>query len=117
MKSGLDEVDEMIINLKLELSKLNRDRSYLILDKSLMLYFVFLFVGVLGFVQGYLSVTFLYILVYFGICVLIVGLVPYVITMRKESQNMNELLYSMENMVDSTKENDHKSKTKKVKRK
>jgi hypothetical protein len=95
-KEALSGLDEMIINLKLELSRLNRDKSHLVLDKSLMLYFVFLFVGVLGFVNGYLSGTFLQILVYFGICVLVIGLVPYVMTMKKESDKMNELVETME---------------------
>lgn len=95
-KDTVTGLDEMIINLKLELSRLNRDKSHLVLDKSLMLYFVFLFVGVLGFVNGYLSGTFLQILVYFGICVLVIGLVPYVMTMKKESDRMNELVEAME---------------------
>ena len=99
-------VDEMIINLKLELSRLNRDKSHLVLDKSLMLYFVFLFVGVLGFVNGYLSSFFLQILVYFGIAVLVIGLVPYVLTMKRESERMNELVESMEHVYNDI----HKSK-------
>lgn len=90
--------DEMIIYLKLELSRLNRDKSHLVLDKSLMLYFVFLFIGVLGFVQGYLTSMFLHILIYFGIAVLIIGLVPYITTMKKESNNMNELVEAMEHL-------------------
>jgi len=92
----------MIINLKLELSRLNRDKSHLVLDKSLMLYFVFLFVGVLGFVNGYLSSAFLQILVYFGIAVLVIGLVPYVLTMKRESERMNELVESMEHIYGGT---------------
>ena len=94
----------MIVYLKLELSRLNRDKSHLVLDKSLMLYFVFLFIGVLGFVKGYLTSAFLHILVYFGIAVLIIGLIPYVMTMKKESDNMNELVEAMEHLYAQTPE-------------
>lgn len=115
-KEELNDLDELVIDLKLEESKLNREKSHLVLDKSLMLYFVFLFVGVLGFVKGYLTSTFLYILVYFGIAVLIIGLIPYVLTMKKESEKMNELVESMEHIYSKINTSKN-SKSKKVKSK
>jgi uncharacterized membrane protein (Fun14 family) len=83
-----------------------------------MLYFVFLFVGVLGFVRGYLSGAFLNILVYFGIAVLVVGLIPYIMTMKKESDKMNELVETIEHLYSKLdKEVSNDTKTKKVKAK
>ncbi len=84
--------NSLVVNLVLEKSKLNREKSVLVLDKALLLYFSFLFVGVIGFVNGYLTVQLLNMLILMSFGVLIVGIAPYWITMRKEEKNLEALI-------------------------
>ena len=83
---------EALISIEIEKSKLNREKSLMVLDKALLLYFSFLFIGVIGFINGYLTAGFLNQLVVMGIVVLLIGIVPYVITMHREEQKLDQLL-------------------------
>jgi len=83
------EVETSII---LEHSRMNREKSLLVLDKSLLMYFSFIFVGVVGFVGGYFDSKFLNIMVMLSFGVLGVGLIPYLITMHKEEIRLQSLL-------------------------
>jgi hypothetical protein len=84
-----------VIDLEVEKSRLNREKSILVMNKSLILYFAFMFVAVLGFINGYISGTLLNVLIVMGLCVLIIGTVPYVKTMHSEEQRLNDLLRRM----------------------
>jgi len=88
----ISDTEKEIINLEVEKSKLNREKSLLVLDKSMFLYFSFLFIGVIGFINGYINRSFLNILVVMGLGVLIIGIVPYIRTMYKEEENLNCIL-------------------------
>ena len=83
---------EMVLSLEIEKSKLNREKSLLLLDKSLLMYFAFLIIGVVGFVNRYLDVRFLNVMIALSFGVLAVGLVPYMLTMSKEEKKLNELI-------------------------
>ncbi|MBI3037276.1 hypothetical protein HYY73_06040 [Candidatus Woesearchaeota archaeon] len=82
----------MVLSLEIEKSKLNREKSLLLLDKSLLMYFAFLIIGVVGFVNRYLDARFLNIMIALSFGVLAVGLVPYMLTMSKEEKKLNELI-------------------------
>lgn len=82
----------ILVNLELEKSKLNREKSILVLDKAMLLYFSFLFIGVIGFVNGYMTVQVLNMLVLMSFGVLVIGIAPYWITMRKEEKNLEALI-------------------------
>ncbi|MBI2142023.1 hypothetical protein HYU15_00860 [Candidatus Woesearchaeota archaeon] len=84
--------NSILINLELEKSKLNREKSILVLDKALLLYFSFLFIGVIGFINGYLTVQLLNMLVLMSFGVLIIGIAPYWITMRREEKSIEALI-------------------------
>lgn len=88
----LSPVEKELIDIEVEKSKLNREKSMLVLNKALFLYFSFLFVGVIGFINNYLSRSFLNILVMMGLCVLIIGIVPYIKTMTHEEDNLNRII-------------------------
>ena len=88
-KHGLSKA---VIDLEVEKSRLNREKSMLVMNKSLILYFCFMFVAVLGFINGYVNKTLLNVLIVMGLCVLIIGTVPYVKTMRYEEQRLNDLV-------------------------
>ncbi len=76
----------------LEHSRMNREKSLLVLDKSLLMYFSFLFVGVVGFVGGYFDSKFLNIMVVLSFGVLAIGIIPYVITMHNEEKRLNSMI-------------------------
>ena len=64
----------------------------LVLNKSLLLYFTFIFIAVIGFIGEYISRQFLNILILMGLCVLVIGVLPYIKTMKKEQETLNKLL-------------------------
>ena len=92
MAKKLGEIKKERIYLDLELSRIQREKSKLVLDKSLLLYFCFLFVGVIGFTFDYLDSKLLNTLVISGIVVLIIGSVPYILTVSKEEKQIKGLL-------------------------
>ena len=88
----LSDVGRAIIDLEIEKSKLNREKSMLVLNKSLLLYFTFLFTAVVGFVGNYIDRYLFNVLIIMGLCVLIIGIIPYIRTMRYEEKNIDELI-------------------------
>ena len=84
--------DEMVLALEIEKSKLNREKSLLLLDKSLLIYFAFLTVGIIGFLNKYFDARYLNIMIIMSFGVLAVGLVPYMLTMAGEEKKLNALI-------------------------
>lgn len=84
--------DEMVLALEIEKSKINREKSLLLLDKSLLVYFAFLVVGIIGFINRYLDARYLNIMILMSFGVLAVGLVPYMLTMAGEEKKLNFLI-------------------------
>ena len=89
---NLSSAEQTIINLEVEKSRINREKSILVMNKSLVLYFVFMFVAILGFINGYINRTLLNVLIVMGLCVLVIGTVPYVKTMHAEEKRLNDLI-------------------------
>ena len=75
-----------IIYLEIEKSRINREKSKAVLDKSFILYFSFLVVGVVGFAAGFIDSKVLTTLVLAGIVILITGTLPYVLITTKEDR-------------------------------
>lgn len=90
--SGGAQKELIWLSLEIEQSKLNRERSLLMLDKSLLMYFAFLIVGIIGFINEYITVKYLNIVVILSFCVLASGLIPYMVTMFKEEKRLSALL-------------------------
>lgn len=80
----------LIYEMELELSKLKRDKSIIVLNKSIFLYFFFIFLAVLSILTGFK--TFFNLLVVLGLLSLIVGSVPYIRTMYFEEQNLKNMI-------------------------
>ncbi len=89
-KSRINE--NVLLSLEIEKSKLNREKSLLLLDKSLLVYFAFLIVGIIGFINKYLDARYLNIIIVMSFGVLAVGLVPYMLTMAGEERKLNALI-------------------------
>ncbi len=84
--------DKEILYLEIEKSRINREKSKAVLDKSFMLYFSFLLVGIVGFAGGFVESLVLKALVIAGIVILILGTIPYVIITTKEDKFIKERL-------------------------
>ena len=91
-KRKLSEAEKQIIMLRIEKVKLQRERSLLILNKGIMLFFAFLAVAVIGVLNKIITVTQLNILVVIGIVALIVGILPYGIASRKEEKELEKTI-------------------------
>ena len=91
------EVEKQIIQLELERSRLSREKGMIILNKSVFLYFSFMFVGVLGFVNGYVNSTMLNYVIIMGLVALIVGTLPYIIAANREQAKLTEILTDLLN--------------------
>ena len=92
---NLSSIERAIIDLEIEKSKLNREKSMLVLNKALMIYFVFLFMSIVGYVNNYIGKSLFNYLILMGLCVLVIGIIPYIKTMQDEERNMNEMIYKL----------------------
>ena len=88
--------EEKVYEVIIEKSRLNREKSMLILNKALLLYFTFLFVGVIGFVYNYVNAIWLNVLIVMGLCVLIVGIMPYVRIIQAEEKRLDAMLKELQ---------------------
>jgi len=91
LKTEFLEIEKKIIDVNLEKSRLNRERSTNLLDKGLLLYFSFTFLAIVGFVNRLIPYTLLNLLIIMGILTLLIGAVPYIIGMSAEEKRLNEL--------------------------
>ena len=89
-KSSPDQRE--IIYLEIEKSRISREKAKVVLDKSLLLYVVFMLVGILGFAFEYIDSFLLNVLVVLGIVILIIGTLPYLIISHREEQKINNWL-------------------------
>ncbi len=80
---------------ELEKSRMKRENAMLLLNKSFIFYFAYLIIGVVGFVNHYLSAKALNLLVVLGLLVLIIGTIPFVRTMKKEEDSINDMMDSL----------------------
>lgn len=88
----LTKNQEKTLDLEIEKSRLNREKSMLVLNKSLLVYFSFLFVAIVGFTTNNLGRGSLNALVILGFFVLLVGTWPYVKTMKNEEKKLDGLI-------------------------
>ncbi|MBW2988489.1 hypothetical protein DRJ48_01145 [Candidatus Woesearchaeota archaeon] len=83
--------NELLLEVQLERLRVEREKAVLVLNKALFIYFVFLTVAILGFVNGYIKAKYLNILVVMGFIVLLVGTIPYVRVTKAEEKKLNQL--------------------------
>jgi hypothetical protein len=91
-------IEEKIIDVQLEKSRLNREKSINLLNKGVLLYFSFTFLAIVGFINGYINHNFLNILITMGLCTLLIGTVPYLYNMRKEEKSLDNLYENLKKM-------------------
>ena len=89
------ETQKQIIQLELKKSDIRREKSKLVLDKSIWLYFLFMIVGVLGFLYGYVNSLTLNFLIIAGFAILIIGTLPYIKTVSNEEKRIDEFIKNL----------------------
>lgn len=95
MVKKLTEKKFMLMKLELEQAKIEREKSVIALDRSLFLYFIFLFAAILGFINGFANLQMLNTLVVLGIAVLIIGSIPYLKSSIKEKNILNQYINTL----------------------
>ncbi len=88
----VSELDREILQLELEKVKRDSDKATVVLDKGLLLYFAFLLVAVLGYVNGFVNTALLNGIIIIGFAILVVVLVSYVRTTKREQVMINQLI-------------------------
>lgn len=88
----LTESYKKIIELEIERLRLNREKSKIVLEKGIMLYFILLIVGIAGLVYDYLDSTTLNMLIGVGFFILIIGAIPYIRVVAMEEKKIDEFI-------------------------
>lgn len=94
--SALNSIQEKIIDLKIERLRLERERAVLILNKGIIVYFVFLLGAIIGRINGVISGSLFNWLVILGLLILIISVVPYSKTMHREEDEIARMLDDLE---------------------
>ena len=92
-KSVLSPSRSMVYEVQLELSKLRREKSIIVLNKAIFLYFFFIFFSVISLLTGFQTIF--NVLVILGLMSVIVGSVPYIRTMYAEERNLTEMIQDL----------------------
>ena len=82
---------ELAVELELRKLDLEREKARLVLDKSVWLYFLFMIVGVLGFINGYVSALMLSAMIAIAFVILMIGTLPYLSTAHRERETLSRL--------------------------
>lgn len=80
------------IFLEIEKSKIKREKAKLVLEKSVALYFIFMLIGVIGFIFDYIDQFMLNTLITLGIIILIAGTFPYMLIAHSGEKQIDEYL-------------------------
>ena len=88
-------LSEKIIDLELKKSDIRREKTRMVLDKCVWLYFLFMIIGSLGFVYGYVNSRTLNFLIVAGFSILIIGTLPYAVTVSKEEKKIDSFIQEL----------------------
>ena len=80
------------VYLEIEKSKIKREKSRLVMDKSITLYVILMLIAVLGFIFDYIDSLMLNTLIVLGIVILLAGTMPYISIVHKEEKKIDEFL-------------------------
>lgn len=91
----LSEVQKQYIQLRIEKARLNRERSILVLNKGLLLFFAFLVFGIILFLNKVINQMYLNVFVLVGLSVLILSILPYAKMAKKEEETIGNIIDSL----------------------
>ena len=90
----LSEIEKQMIFILIEKSKINRERSMMIINKGFLIFFGFVIIAVLSKQNELIPQLYINFLFILGITVLIVAAVLYQNVITEEEKNLNKLLDS-----------------------
>ncbi len=91
-KRKISEVEKDAILLRIELSKIRREKADTILNKGVILYFGFLTIALIGLFKGFFNNTSLTATVLLGLMIIIFAAWEYAATIDKEEKELEEEL-------------------------
>jgi hypothetical protein len=92
-KEKMSGRSSMVFEMELELSRLKREKSIIVLNKSIFMYFFFIFLAVVSLLTGFSGIF--NVLVVFGLLSIVIGAIPYVRTMYTEEENLKVLIQKL----------------------
>ncbi len=92
VKRHLSEIEKQYIEIKMEKLRLDREKTSMVFNKGLFLYFSFVVLGIFGVSTRIMDQYTLYTLILIGIFVLIVAVVPYIMQNKKAEDDLNKML-------------------------
>lgn len=101
--NNIISLEKVLCRLKLEESKLHMNNSVNVFEKSILIYFLFLAVGVIGFINNFASLNMLYAIVLSGMVVLFIGLIPYIKSTNEHSLFLENMIHSFEKQKNTKK--------------
>jgi len=91
-KRKLSDVEKQYISLQIEKLRISREKSILILNKGVFLFFTFLAFGIFAGFNNLISTQTLNILVIMGSLALVVSIMPYQTAAKKEEKKIDKML-------------------------
>jgi len=88
----LTESERQFIALKIEKSKLNRERAQMVLDKGILLFFAFLAFAIVAVQNEIISKILFNLLVICSVCILILSVTPYLKISKQEEREMDRII-------------------------
>ncbi len=94
-KRKVSEVEKNAILLRIELSKIRREKADTLLNKGVILYFGFLTIALIGLFKGFFNNTSLTATVLLGLLIIIFAAWEYATTIDKEEKELEEELNNL----------------------
>lgn len=94
-KSRLSQKEQQKIALQIERSKMKRDKSVVILNRGLIIYFCTILLAVFGFVNNYLSRITLNVLIIGAVLILIAAAMPFIASMYRDERDIDCMIKNL----------------------
>ncbi len=94
-KRKLSDVEKNTILLRIELSKIRREKADTILNKGVILYFGFLTIALIGLFKGFFNNVSLTATILLGLLIIIFAAWEYAVTIDKEERELEEELRNL----------------------
>lgn len=94
-KSKLSLKERQKIALQIEKSKMKRDKSVVILNRGLIVYFCIILMAVFGFVNNYLSRITLNVLIISAVLILTAASMPFIASMYRDEKDIEDMIKNL----------------------
>lgn len=94
-KSRLSSKEQQKIALQIEKSKMKRDKSVVILNRGLIIYFCIILMAVFGFVNNYFSKITLNALIISAVLMLTAASIPFIASMYRDEKDIEDMIKNL----------------------